>query len=50
MTKANQQGKATKPNKATKFANQLDLENQFDQTKLVYWLENNLVWQMNMKN
>jgi hypothetical protein len=28
MTKANQQGKATKPNKATKFANQLDLENQ----------------------
>jgi hypothetical protein len=27
---ANQQGKATKPNKPTKFANQLDLENQFD--------------------
>jgi hypothetical protein len=43
MTKANQQGKATKPNKPTKFANQLDLENQFDKTKLVYWLENNLV-------
>jgi hypothetical protein len=30
MTKANQRGKATKPNKPTKFANQLDLENQFD--------------------
>jgi hypothetical protein len=30
MTKANQQGKITKPHKPTKFANQLELENQFD--------------------
>jgi hypothetical protein len=30
MTKANQQGKATKLNKPAKFANQFDLENQFD--------------------
>ncbi len=50
MTKENQQGKTTKPDKPTKFADQLDLENQFDQTKLIYWLENYLVWQMNMKN
>jgi len=30
MTKENQQGKITKPDKPTKFADQLDLENQFD--------------------
>jgi hypothetical protein len=30
MTKANQQGQATKLNETTKFANQFDLENQFD--------------------
>jgi hypothetical protein len=30
MTKENQQGKTTKPDKPTKFANQHELENQFD--------------------
>jgi hypothetical protein len=30
MTKAKQQSKTIKLNKPTKFANQLDLENQFD--------------------
>jgi hypothetical protein len=30
MTKENQQGKAIEPDKPTKLANQLDLENRFD--------------------
>jgi hypothetical protein len=42
--------KTTIPDKPTKFANQLHLQNQFHETKLIYWLENYLVWQMNMKN
>jgi hypothetical protein len=50
MTMANQQGKAIELDKPTKLANRLDLENWFDLTKVVYWPEKNLVWQMNMKN
>jgi hypothetical protein len=51
MTKENQKSRQLYiSDKPTKFANQLHLQNQFHETKLIYWLENDLVWQMNMKN